>query len=104
MPWASDAPAAGFADPATWVNFGVLGAFFVAWMAGRLPSKSDITRLEKDKARLIGERDKADEQRDLMAATFQRELLPVLTKFLTTTEALLPLLQRMADRAGGDQR
>lgn len=103
MQWATDTPAAGFFDPATLINFGVLGVIFIGWATGWLPSKSDVTRLEEDKRRLIAERDKADDQRDAMAATFQKELLPVLTKFLTTTEALLPLLQRVADRAGGDK-
>lgn len=61
---ANDVPAAAFSDPAMWVNFGVLGVFFVLWARGSLPSRSDIARLEQDKERLIAERDRAQAERD----------------------------------------
>lgn len=66
MLWSTDAPgpASAFADPATWVNFGVLGVIFVGWIGGWLPSKSEVTRLEEDKKRLILERDRANAERD----------------------------------------
>lgn len=48
------------------------------------------------------ERDKALEQRDAMADTFQKEWLPALVKSLATVEALIPIMQRLAGRSGGD--
>lgn len=86
------------------VNYGVLGLLVVLGIAGLISFRPHTRSLEAERDRALIERDKADAQRDAMAETFQKELLPVLTKFLTTTEALLPLLQRMADRSGGEHK
>jgi hypothetical protein len=102
MPWATDAPAGAGGDPLGWVNYGVMGLLIVGLVTGLFWVKPSVDNIKAERDRALAERDKADEQRDAMAFTFQKELLPVLTKFLTTTEALLPLLQRMVDRAGGD--
>ena len=93
-----------FADPINWIQWGVLGLVVLGFLTGWIHPRSTIERVEKERDRLLAERDKADDQRDAMAETFQKELLPVLTKFLTTTEALLPLLQRMVEKSGGDHR
>lgn len=104
MQWASDAPTAGGGSPLDWVQFGVMGLLILGLITGLFWVKPSVDNIKAERDRALSERDKADDQRDAMAATFQKELLPVLTKFLTTTEALLPLLQRMVDKAGGDQR
>lgn len=95
----------GSVDPISLIiGYGPLGAIIVLGIFGYIYLKPAVDNLKEERDRALAERDKADDQRDAMAATFQKELLPVLTKFLTTTEALLPLLQRMVDKAGGDQR
>lgn len=104
MLWASDAPS-GSVDPISLIiGYGPLGAIIVLGIFGYIYLKPSVTDLKAERDRALAERDKADDQRDAMAATFQKELLPVLTKFLTTTEALLPLLQRMADKSGGENK
>lgn len=104
MLWASDTPT-GSVDPISLIiGYGPLGAIIVLGIMGFIYLKPSVTDLKAERDRLIAERNKADDQRDAMAETFQKELLPVLTKFLTTTEALLPLLQRVADKAGGDHK
>lgn len=102
MLWASDAPSGG-GDPLGWVNYGVMGLLIAAAISGVIYFRPSVSDLKGERDRALAERDKADDQRDAMASTFQKELLPVLTKFLTTTEALLPLLQRMVDKTGGDK-
>lgn len=100
--WAAESTAE-YTDPLNWVQWGVLGLVVIGFLTGWIYPRSTIDRVERERERLLAERDKADAQRDAMAETFQKELLPVLTKFLTTTEALLPLLQRMVDRSGGER-
>lgn len=67
-----------------------------------------IANLRKDHTEQITlmrqERDKANEQRDAMADTFQKEWIPALVKSLATVEALIPLMQRLAGRSGGDHQ
>jgi hypothetical protein len=81
-----------------------MGLLILGLITGLFWVKPAVDNLKAERDRALAERDKADSQRDAMAETFQKELLPVLTKFLTTTEALLPLLQRVADKAGGDHK
>lgn len=95
------------ADPAsditTWVNFGVLGLVVVSLITGWLWTRPSVDRLVQEKERAIAERDRADAQRDAMAQVLQEKLLPVVTEFITTTQALLPILQHLIDQqAGGD--
>lgn len=95
----------GSVDPISLViGYGPLGAIIVLGIFGYIYLKPSVTDLKAERDRALAERDKANTQRDAMAETFQTQLLPVLTKFLTTTEALLPLLQRMVDRSGGDHK
>lgn len=89
---------------AGWFNYGVMGLLIIGLITGVFYTKNHITEVRAERDRMIDERNRADDQRDAMAETFQTQLLPVLTKFLTTTEALLPLLQRMVERSGGDQK
>lgn len=103
MLWAAEAPANTFADPITWIQFGALGLVVLGFLVGYIWPRPAVDRLKDETARALAERDKANQQRDVMAETFQTQLLPVLTEFLTTTRALLPVLQRLVDRTGGDR-
>lgn len=109
-----------FADPITWINFGVLGLLVLGLLTGFIWGKPAVERLIADKERALAERDKAFEQRDAMATVLQDRLLPVVAEFITTTRAFLPVLQEIqrlqhvvplleqlardknADRSGGD--
>ena len=66
-----------------------------------------IANLRKDHtdevAQLRTERDKAIEQRNEMASTFQKEWLPALVKSLQTIEVLRALMERVVDRGGGER-
>jgi hypothetical protein len=106
VPWtASDVPSgATSGDPIGWINYGVMGLIILGLITGLFWVKPSVDNLKAERDRALVERDKATGQRDEMASTFQKELLPTLTKFLTTTEALLPVLQRMVDKMGPDQR
>jgi hypothetical protein len=88
---AADAP--GFADPVTWINFGALGLVLLGLITGWLWTKPSVDRLTAEKDRAVREREKADAQRDAMAQVLQDRLLPVVGDFITTTRALLPVLQ-----------
>lgn len=132
MLWAAEPGGAGnFTSPITWVNYGVLGLIFLGWATGWLHSKAEVERLETEinhlRADLVklrddqvvevariraeregftsqvrAERDKAQAKVDSMADVYQTALLPSLNKFLSTIEVLLPLLQRVAERNGGN--
>lgn len=124
--WAADTPA-GSTDPLVgWINYGVMGLLIVGLCLGFFwvkPSvdnlKEQITTLrserdaqvktileERDKmsVQLRAERDKALAKVDSMADVYHTSLLPGLNKFLSTIEILMPLLQRQAERPGGDSR
>lgn len=92
-------------DITTWVNFGVLGLVVVSLITGWLWTRPSVDRLVQEKERAVAERDRANEQRDAMAQVLQDKLLPVVTEFIITTQALLPILQRLIDhdqQSGGD--
>lgn len=105
-----------FTDPVTWINFGVLGLLVLGLLTGFIWGKPAVERLIADKDRAIAERDKANEQRDAMAMVLQERLLPVVSEFIVTTKAFLPVLQEIGrlqqvvpvleqlarDRSGGD--
>lgn len=122
-----------FSNPLTWVNFGVLGLLVLGFITRKIVTKGeldeekeDVQRLRADLVKLRDEqvaevariraerdgftqqmreeRDKAQHKVDAMADIYQTSLLPSLNKFLTTIEILMPLLQRVVDRPGGDQR
>lgn len=84
------------AEPSTWINFGVLGVIVFALITGWLWTRPSVDRLEQEKQRAIAERDKAEAQRDAMATVLQDRLLPVVGEFVSTTRALLPILQELA--------
>lgn len=88
-------PASTFSDPMTWVNFGVLGLVVLGLLTGWLWTKPASERLVAERDRILEERDKALVQRDAMADVLQERLLPVVSEFITTTRALLPVLQEV---------
>lgn len=105
MPVLADTAAGDASVPyAGLVSYGALGAIFILGILGYVYFKPSVNDLKAERDRALAERDKADAQRDAMAHTFQTQLLPVLTKFLTTTEALLPVLQRLVERTGEDRK
>ena len=91
-------------DWVTWVNFGALGAVLISAFFGFVWFKPSIDALIEERNRALAERDKAVEQRDAMAQVLQDRLLPVVGDFITTTRALLPILQDVAHslRQGSD--
>lgn len=91
-------------DPLGWINYGVMGLLILGLVSGIFWVKPAVDRLKEEVVSRTAERDKAFAQRDEMAETFRKELLPALIKFLTVSEALLPLMQRVVDKTGGDQR
>lgn len=119
--WAADTPVST-PDPVTWINYGVMGLLLAGLVAGlfwvkpavdnlkeqivtlRRERDEQIAQLRLDIGVIREERDRAYNKVDAMADTYRIDLLPSLNKFLTTTQILLPLLQKMVDRPGGDQR
>lgn len=120
-------------SPVAWINYGVLGLVVIGGIIGWFHFKPEVDRLEADQERLRvdivklrdsqvdeiarvraerdeyarqmrEERDNAQIKLDQMADIYQTSLLPSLNKFLSTIEILMPLLQRVAERPGGDQR
>lgn len=89
---AGDTPA--LTDVTTWVNFGVLGLVVVGLLTGWFWTKPSVDKLLEERDRAIKEREHADAQRDAMAQVLQERLLPVVGDFITTTRALLPVLQQ----------
>lgn len=79
----------------TWLNFGVLGLVVLSLITGWLWTRPSVDRLVQEKERAIAERDRAQAQRDAMAQVLQEKLLPVVTEFITTTRAILPVLQEI---------
>jgi hypothetical protein len=82
-------------DVTTWVNFGVLGLVFLAIVTGWIWAKPSVDKLIEERDRAIKEREKADAQRDAMAQVLQEKLLPVVGDFISTTRALMPVLQQI---------
>lgn len=100
------------------LNYGVLGLVLLAAVFGfvqfkpaveRLLAAKDevlaakdqqISQLQAERDRAIAERDEAEEQRDAALAVSQDKIVPLLTEFVGTTQALLPLMQMriMEDR------
>lgn len=81
-------------DPSTYLNLGVLGYCFYAFMAGRLVSGTAVRDLKGERdvltTRLIAERDKALADREEMAALLRTELLPTARALAAATEGLMP--------------
>jgi hypothetical protein len=84
-----------FADPLTWINFGALGLILLGLLTGWLWTKPSVDKLTAEKDRAVAERERADAQRDAMAQVLQDKLLPVVGDFVSTTRALLPILQEI---------
>lgn len=97
MSWAIEDPGSGsgFADPLTWVNFGVLGLVVLGLLTGWIWSKPAAERMTQERDRLIQERDRAQAQRDAAADVMQEKLIPVTAELLIAMKALLPLLDRL---------
>lgn len=88
------AEGAAFSDVTTWVNFGVLGLVVLGFLTGYVWTKPSVDKLVEDRDRALKERERADAQRDAMATVLQEKLLPVVGDFISTTRALLPVLQQ----------
>lgn len=82
-------------DVTTWVNFGVLGLVVLSLITGWLWTKPSVDKLQDEKDRAVKERERSDAQRDAMAQVLQEKLLPVVGDFITTTKALMPVLQQL---------
>jgi hypothetical protein len=89
------ADGSSFTDVSTWVNWGVLGLVVLAIFTGWLWAKPSVDKLIEERDRAIKEREKSDAQRDAMAQVLQEKLLPVVGDFITTTRALMPVLQQL---------
>lgn len=84
-----------FDDPLTWINFGVLGLVIVGAILGFIWFKPSVEKVLEERDRLVAEKEKLAEQRDAMATVLQERLLPVVGDFISTTRALLPILQEI---------
>jgi hypothetical protein len=93
MPLAADSTS--ISDVTTWVNFGVLGLVVLSLITGWLWTKPSVDKLQEEKDRAVKERERSDAQRDAMAQVLQDRLLPVVGDFITTTRALMPVLQQL---------
>lgn len=99
---------------APYLNYGVLGLVVLGLIFGWLWAKpaverllaerdQQIERLAAERDRLIAEKSKAEEQRDVAIAIAQDKLVPLLVEFTSVMQTLIPLLQRIV-REGGDDR
>jgi 1-deoxy-D-xylulose 5-phosphate reductoisomerase len=77
------------------LNYGILGVVVVALFTGLLWTKPSVDKLQQDKERALADKEKAEAQRDAMAAVLQDKLLPVISEFIATTRTLLPVLQQL---------
>lgn len=94
------------AEITPFLNLGVLGllviAIFFGWVWAK-PSvekvidekNASIARLEAERDRLLGEKTKAETQRDEAIAIAQDRIVPLLVTFVSTTQTLIPLLQEV---------
>lgn len=82
-------------DVTTYLDFGVLGLIVLSLISGFLWTKPSVDRLTEDKMRAIKDKERAEAQRDEMARVLQDRLLPVVGDFVTTTRALVPVLQQL---------
>lgn len=89
------ADSASISDVTTWINFGVLGLVVFSLITGWLWTKPSVDKLQEEKDRAVKERERSDAQRDAMAQVLQDRLLPVVGDFITTTRALMPVLQQL---------
>lgn len=81
-----------------WVQYGVLGGVVVCMMFGLLVPKPTVDRILADKQR-------AEDQRDALTASFQSTVIPALVEFNRTAETLIPLLQQaITSRNPGRER
>lgn len=84
-------------DPTSYIlNYGLLGVVMVMLITGLLWVKPSVDRIEQEKNRAVQEKDKAQAQRDEALEVAQEKIIPILVKFVDTTEALLPLIQTLA--------
>lgn len=72
----------------TFVQFGVLGLVLLAILFGWLWARPAVEQLLEDKKR-------AEEQRDEAVSIAQERIVPLLTEFTSTTQALIPILQQL---------
>lgn len=85
-------------DPISqWANFGVLGLFILAAIFGYIWFKPSVDRLKSEAEQANQRAEKAEEQRDHSTQIAQEKILPLLSEFVTTTSALLPLLQSLIE-------
>jgi len=78
-----------------WLNLGVTGLVILSLLTGWLWTRPSVDKLQQDKERALADKEKAEAQRDAMAAVLQDRLLPVISEFLATTRTLLPVLQQL---------
>lgn len=85
------------------LSFGPLGVGIVLFGLGYIVPKtvmasavaSSRADLVAENARLIEEKHEAEQQRDAALKIAQEQVVPLLTSFVGTTSALLPLLQEL---------
>lgn len=84
-------------DPVSeWANFGVLGLVMLGLLTGWLSAKPTTDLYKEQLATALIDKAKAEGQRDAALEITQDKVIPLLTEFNSTTQALLPLLQNMA--------
>ena len=91
------------AEITPYLNYGVLGAVFVAILFGWIWAKPAVDRLREERDRLIAEKTKAEEQRDAAIAIAQDKIVPLLTSFVSTSQTLIPLLQEIVREGDHDR-
>lgn len=94
-----------FDNPITWINFGVLGLLVLGFFTGWVWTKLSVDKLTSDHAKLIDsvekERDRILKERDIaqtkcddLANMVQDKLLPVVGEFVISTRSLVPALNQ----------
>lgn len=78
-----------------WLNLGVTGLVILSLLTGWLWTRPSVDKLQEEKQRAVEEKQRAEAQRDAMALVLQEKLLPVVGDFISTTRALLPVLQQL---------
>lgn len=87
-----------------YLNYGVLGILVLAIFMGWVWAKPSVDRIIADRDRLLEEKHVAEEQRDAAVAIAQEKIVPLLTSFVSTMDALIPLLQEIIRENGHDRR